>query len=115
MLAGKRKCIFIADEKYTAMTPATTNNFAVAFEQYRSQLKTYLYRLTAHREDTEDLLQDTYLRAAEKLSTLEERSSLKAWLFTIATNLGRDYLRKRRRWPVTAMDKAKEASIAHPE
>jgi RNA polymerase sigma-70 factor (ECF subfamily) len=86
-----------------------------AFDQCRPQLRSYLFRLTAHSEDTEDLLQDTYVRAAEKLATFQGRSSLKTWLFTIATNLARDYLRSRKRWRVEAMDDAKAASLRHPE
>lgn len=84
------------------------------FEEHRPQLRSYLFRLTAHQEDTEDLLQDTYVRAAEKLDTFQGRSSLKTWLFTIATNLARDYLRSRKRWRVDAMDNAKAESLRHP-
>src|SRR5882757_4770464 len=85
------------------------------FEANRPQLRAYLFRLTAHKEDTEDLLQDTYLKAAGKIHTFENRSSLKNWIFTIATNLAKDFLRSKKRWPSNAMDLAKEESIKHPE
>ena len=85
------------------------------FKTHSPQLRSYLFRLTAHKEDTEDLLQDTYIKASEKLHTFENRSSLKTWIFTIATNLAKDYLRTKKRWAVDTMDKAKEESLRHPE
>ncbi|MEJ0102204.1 MAG: RNA polymerase sigma factor [Bacteroidota bacterium] len=85
------------------------------FETHRPQLRAYLFRLTTHKEDAEDLLQDTYLKASEKLNTFENRSSLKTWIFTIATNLAKDYLRVRKRWAEDLMDRAKEESLRHPE
>ncbi|MGC4038529.1 MAG: RNA polymerase sigma factor [Chitinophagaceae bacterium] len=85
------------------------------FAANRNRLRSYLFRMTAHKEDTEDLLQDTYLKASENLGSFREQSSLETWIFAIATNLTRDYLRKKRRWPVAAMDLAREESMLHPE
>jgi RNA polymerase sigma-70 factor (ECF subfamily) len=74
-----------------------------------------LFRITAHKEDTEDLVQDTYLKASEKLHTFESRSSLKTWIFTIGTHLAIDYLRTKKKWPLNAIDLAREESMRHPE
>jgi len=93
----------------------STTSLQSVFETHSPQLRSYLFRLTAHREDAEDLLQDTYIKASEKLHTFENRSSLKTWIFTIATNLAKDYLRARKRWAGDLMDKAKEESLRHPE
>ncbi len=90
-------------------------SLTTVFNQNRAQLKSYLFRLTADQEDTEDLLQDTYLRAAEKIDSFQGRASLKTWIFTIATNLARDYLRSRKRWQVDALDNAKAESLRYPE
>jgi RNA polymerase sigma-70 factor, ECF subfamily len=59
-------------------------------EAHKSQLGSYLFRLTAHKEDAEDLLHDTYNKAVEKWNSFKNRSSLKTWIFAIATNLAKD-------------------------
>lgn len=63
------------------------------FLEHNRQLKSFLLRITASAEDAEDIMQDTYIKAAEKISTFRAESSLKTWLFTIATNLAKDNLR----------------------
>jgi len=80
--------------------------FNKEFEEARSQLKSFIFRVTASAADTEDILQDTYIRASEKLDTFKGESSLKTWFFSIASNLAKDHLRSRKRWPLNAMDLA---------
>ena len=70
--------------------------------------------MTASPEDTEDLLQDTFIRAAENVEGFQQRSSLKTWLFTIAGNLAKNWLRSRQRWPADAADQAKAATLRSP-
>lgn len=69
--------------------------------------------MTAAQEDTDDLVQDTYVKALEKLDTFEGRSSLKTWIFAIATNLAKDYLRAKQRWPENVTDICREAALAN--
>ena len=70
-------------------------------------MKSYLFRITANRLDAEDLAQETYLKAANNLSSFAGKSSLKTWIFTIATNLARDNYRVRRRWQEDAQDRCR--------
>ncbi|NBP70456.1 MAG: RNA polymerase sigma factor, partial [Cytophagia bacterium] len=63
------------------------NAFQSLYSEFQSQLKSYLYRLLANRNDAEDLTHDTFIKAYEKLSTFRGESSLKTWVFQIATNL----------------------------
>ncbi|MFN7117167.1 MAG: RNA polymerase sigma factor, partial [Saprospiraceae bacterium] len=56
------------------MTPA---QLTTEFQQIRGQLKSYLLRITASAADAEDLVQDTYLKATEKLPVFRGESSLK--------------------------------------
>ena len=78
---------------------------------FQDQLRSFLYRLVANREDAEDLAQDTFVRAFEKIRTFREESSLKTWTFRIAANLGRDLLRQRQRWPTDAQDRSKALAM----
>lgn len=83
------------------------------FVQIKPQLMSYLYRLSANKEDTEDLLHDTYIRTTEKIHLLKEAASFKTWVFTIATNLARDNKRVKKRWDLDVQDKCKDAALSH--
>jgi RNA polymerase sigma-70 factor (ECF subfamily) len=89
-------------------------SFHKLYLEFQPQLKSFLYRLLADRNDVEDLAQDTFVKAFEKIGTFKSTSSLKTWVFQIATNLARDFLRNRKRWPINAQDKAKELATAEP-
>ena len=77
----------------------TLDQLTEAFEACRPQLRAYVLRMTASVEDTDDLVQETYLKAHTKRDTFQGGSSIKTWIFAIASNLARDYLRARKRWP----------------
>ncbi|MCI5058035.1 MAG: sigma-70 family RNA polymerase sigma factor, partial [Flavobacteriales bacterium] len=93
----------------------TQESFAKEFETMRNSLKGYLLRLTASQEDTEDVIQETWIKASQKLETFRQESSLKTWVFTIASNIAKDSLRKKKRWPETVTDICKEAAMQNPE
>jgi RNA polymerase sigma-70 factor (ECF subfamily) len=80
------------------------NAFQELFAAFQNQLKSYLYRLVTDRNDAEDLTHDTFIKAYDKISTFRGDSSLRTWVFTIATHLALDLMRKRRRWPVNNQD-----------
>lgn len=93
----------------------TKELLAQEFERSGEQLKSYILRITASVADTEDIVQDTYIKAAEKLDTFKGQSSLKTWLFAIASNLAKDNLRARKRWVENVTDIAREAALGNPE
>ncbi len=90
-----------------------TEQFNQEFEAIRGQLKSYILRITASVADTEDLVQDTYLKGVEKLDSFREESSLKTWIFTIASNLAKDTLRAKKRWTENVTDICKEAAMSN--
>jgi RNA polymerase sigma-70 factor (ECF subfamily) len=76
----------------------------------KESITAYLYRLTANKEDAEDIVQETYLKVAEKIDSFQQRSSFKTWVFTIATNLAKDNRRAKNRWKIEAQDACKAAA-----
>lgn len=82
----------------------TKEIFNSEFQSITGQLRSYLLRITASVQDSDDIVQDTYLRASDKLTTFREESSLKTWLFSIATNLAKDNIRFKKRWAENVTD-----------
>jgi RNA polymerase sigma-70 factor (ECF subfamily) len=91
------------------------NAFQTLFAEFQNQLKSYLYRLLTDRNDVEDLTHDTFIKVFTNLSTFNQESSLKTWVFKIATNLAYDHLRKLKRWQPDAQDRAADLAIGSEE
>ncbi len=89
------------------------NAFQILFSVFQNQLKSYLFRLTANRNDAEDLTHDTFIKAYDKLSTFKGESSLKTWVFQIATNLSYNYLKRQKRWTADVSEQAKKLVIGN--
>jgi RNA polymerase sigma-70 factor (ECF subfamily) len=69
--------------------------FGSLVEPYRGELHAHCYRMLGSVYDAEDALQDALLRAWRGLARFEGRSSLRSWLYTIATNACLNAIAKR--------------------
>ncbi|HXU27131.1 MAG TPA: RNA polymerase sigma factor [Bacteroidia bacterium] len=85
------------------------------FKDNLGQLKSFLVRITASVADAEDIAQDTYIKAVEKINTFRGESTLKTWLFTIASNIAKDNLRAQKRWVENVTDITKAAALSNKQ
>ena len=75
------------------------SSFEEDVERYRHELHVHCYRMLGSYDEAEDLVQETFLRAWRGLEDFEGRSSVRAWLYRIATNACIDVRRPRRVLP----------------
>jgi RNA polymerase sigma factor (sigma-70 family) len=78
--------------------------FAALVQETTPSVRTVLRQYVRSAEDVSDLSQEVYLRALQRLSTLEDPERFKSWLYAIARNAGLDHVRQARRRPTSSME-----------
>jgi RNA polymerase sigma-70 factor (ECF subfamily) len=91
-----------------------TDQLTTEFETFQGELKSFILRMTASVQDAEDIVQESYIKACTKLDTFRGESSLKTWVFSIASNLAKDLLKSKKRWPENVTDICREEALDDP-
>lgn len=78
--------------------------FDALVAHYAEDLYNFFMRLLGNASAADDLVQETFLQVHLAAGTFDATRPFKPWLYTIAANKGRDYMRSRRRRPVQSLD-----------
>ena len=76
--------------------------------RYNGRLYNFIYRFVGDRETAEDIVQETFLRAFRKRKEYRAIANFSTWLFTIAGNLAKSELRRRKRWRMFSLERDEE-------
>ena len=86
--------------------------FAQLAERFHEEIFRMVFYRMRSRVDAEDVTQDVFLKAHQKISTIKEAAKFRGWLFSITLNRIRDFQRKKR---FRALFKAEDENIeSHP-
>ncbi|EJX07506.1 RNA polymerase ECF-type sigma factor [gut metagenome] len=83
--------------------------FQSLMDHYQAPLYHYLRRLLVSHEDTQDALQETFIRVFKSLNTFRGDSALSTWLYRVATNEGLRILDERKRQACLSDEEQQEA------
>ncbi|MFC6041507.1 sigma-70 family RNA polymerase sigma factor [Nocardioides hankookensis] len=78
------------------------DDFSTLTQRYQRELLAHCYRMSGSVHEAEDLVQETFLRAWRASANFEGRSSVRTWLYRIATNVCLTNLENRPRRPLPA-------------
>lgn len=84
------------------------NGDSKAFDElvmkYSQKLYGLVYHMTSNKEDTHDLLQDVFAKAYRSVSKFRGNSMFYTWIYSIATNMTLNFLKKRKRRVTSSLD-----------
>jgi len=99
-------------EIIAACQAGSNEAFGRLVDLYASRCYSYFYRLTGNAAQSNDLLSTLFLRLVQKIGTFRlATGSFEKWLFTIASNIFRDHLRRQYRQKKLLAGKAEELEL----
>ncbi len=87
----------------------------VAYEEHGPSIFAFLKSRLANKDDAEDLLQETFVRAIKASETLRDRGKVRPFLFSIAHNLMVNHVRKLRELPLDENASGSESSLTYAD
>jgi RNA polymerase sigma factor (sigma-70 family) len=74
-----------------------SNLFEIIIQRYEISIHRFIYNMVRSRETSEDITQDVFISAYNKLYSFNKEYKFSTWLFTIAKNKSIDYIRKNKK------------------
>jgi RNA polymerase sigma-70 factor (ECF subfamily) len=81
-----------------------TKAFDELVMKYSQKLYGLVYHMTSNKDDTHDLLQDVFAKAYRSVSKFRGNSLFYTWIYSIATNMTLNFLKKRKRRAASSLD-----------
>lgn len=79
--------------------------FDELYEKYHQDIFQFIFYMVRNKEQSEDLVQEVYIRVLKSYGNFEGKSSEKTWLFSIARNVAIDFFRKQKGWKQKIIEK----------
>lgn len=103
---GKRQ---VDDKELLALVKSgNMTAFSALVDRYKVRLFNLIYRMLQNKEEAEDLLQETFLRVFRERERYDPNYAFSTWIYTIALNLCRNELKRRKRFKFFGMDLIKD-------
>ncbi len=83
------------------------------YKKYCKCVYNFLYKLTSDIELSEELTQETFYTAIKKINTLNKKESIRTWLYQIAKNKWKDYLKKNQKANIDLDENTVENLVAN--
>jgi RNA polymerase sigma-70 factor, ECF subfamily len=107
----------VSDKEVLLQATSDRNSLAVLVHRYRTPLYNFVYRFVSDRETAEDIVQETFLRCIRHSHQFPAIEQVSTWLYTIAGNLAKTELRRRKRWhwiPISPSDDEEQTGFYEP-
>lgn len=99
------------EELVAALQEGAGDAFTVLVGRYKDPLVNFLHRMTGDFETAVDLAQETFIRLYTRSDSYRPVARFSTWLYTIASNLARTELRRRRRWNLFGIRSEGEGTV----
>jgi RNA polymerase sigma-70 factor (ECF subfamily) len=96
---------------HTAIRKDPESVLRALITESKDMLYQHLRRMVGNHEDTDDLLQETYIRAWKNLDSFKGDSKLSTWVFRIATNLALTHIDKSKRTQTLSLDDERYSQV----
>ncbi|MGE3472515.1 MAG: RNA polymerase sigma factor [Vicinamibacterales bacterium] len=101
----------ITDEELVARSmDGDVDSFNQLIKRWERPIYALAYRVIGREEDARDVCQETFLRAYRAIKGFKGQAKFSSWLYRIALNLCRDWIRRQRRTPVVQMPEDADVS-----
>lgn len=87
------------------------NAFEDLLKRYLQPIYNFVYRLTGS-EDTQDIVQEVFIKVWKKIASYDSNYSFKSWIFTIARNTAIDWLRKKRNLVFSSLNSSDDSEFS---
>ena len=88
----------LSDKAVLMKATTDASYLAILVRRYRIPLQNFVYRFVGDRDTAEDIVQETFLRCLRPRHQYPAIERVSTWLYTIAGNLAKTELRRRKRW-----------------